>query len=373
MSTTAPPATIADVEPLGDLPPPPEILEIVYRVERLTTGVIDTEQRLVRTPFEVRIETHRAEPDDVDLDADPVLLDLEVLGGVESGSLAGDRALLVSAPAPARHSAHLGTDLDAAQQAGVLEPLGHGRRIAGRTCAELRTGAALDGGILRPPTDTDRNDVCVDDDGLVLREEITVGGHLVERRTAVSVDVDSDRGDLDDAFTPLGHRIPEADGGGRVRRVTLDSRPPDVPHFELDASPAGTERIGRFGVLTDSVPGPNAAAPIAASISMVDVHVGGGDVVVVENGAAVTGTVVLGRGDVAVPLSFAADATAVFLTSGVEIRASLEGGRFLRLVSTLSLRETVALAESMRMLDGPGAVEPADGEPDVTGRLERPS
>ncbi|HEU5083276.1 MAG TPA: hypothetical protein VFU14_08055 [Acidimicrobiales bacterium] len=352
-------------------PPPPDVLEVVYRVERVATGVVDTEHRLVRAPFEVRIETHRAEPDAVDPDADPTLLDIAVLGGVETGPVGQDRVLVVVPPTPALRGAHLGTDLAAAEQAGVLVPLGFGRELAGRACTELRTGAPIDGGLLRAPTDDDRSDVCVDDAGIVLREEVTAGGEVVERRTAVSVDadLDLDDADLDEAFAPLGYRIPEADGGGRVRLVTPDSRPPDVAHHELAAPPAGTELLGRFGVLTDSVPGPDAAGSVGAVISMVDVHVGGGEVVVVENGAAVAGGPVLGRGDVPVPLPFAPEATAVFLTTGVEIRAPLETGRFVRITSTLPLADTVSLAGSMRLLDGPGAVVPADDEPDVTGRF----
>lgn len=373
-STTAPPGTVAGGAELGELPPPPELLEVVYRVERLTTGVVDTEQRLARSPFEVRIETHRAEPDDVDLDADPVLLDLAVLGGAETGPVDQERVLVVVPPTPALRSAHLGTDLRAAGEAGVLEPLGYGREIAGRECAELRTGAPLDGGILRAPTEETHNDVCVDADGLVLREEITNDGELVERRTAVSVAIDAPLpDDGDELFGPLGHRIPEAEGGGRVRRLTPDSRPPDVAHHQLAAPPAGMDLVGRFGVLTDAPTAADAAGAVGAVgavISVADVYAGDGEVLVVENGAAVTGGPVLGRGDVGVPLPFAPDATALFLTSGVEIRAPLATGRFVRITSTLTLDQTLELASSLTEVGGPGDVVPLDEEPDITGRLE---
>jgi hypothetical protein len=366
-ATTAPPATIPGVGGPGDLPPPPDALEIVYRVERLITGVVDTEQRLVRSPFDVRIETHRVEPDDVDLDADPEILDLAVLGGAETGPPDQERLLVVVPPTPALRGAHLGTDIDAATEAGVLEPLGFGRRVAGRACTEIRTGAALDGGILRAPTDDDRNDVCVDDEGIVLREEIVQGGQVVERRTAVRVDLAPD---LDgEVFEPLGRRIPELDGGGRVRRVTPDSRPPDVTHFQLADVPGSLEVVGRFGVLTDSPVGGNVAGSVEQVISMVDVLAGGGDVLVVENGAAVRGGPVLGPGDIEVPLPWAPEATAVFLATGVEVRAPLPSGRFVRITSTLPLEQVVAIASALVPVDGPGEVVPADDEADVTGRL----
>jgi hypothetical protein len=365
-ATTAPPATIAGVDALGDLPAPPGILEIVYRVERLTTGVVDTEQRLVRPPFEVRIETHRVEPDEVDLDAEPEILDIAVLGGAETGPPGQDRYLVVVPPTPALRGAHLGTDVAAAIAAGVLEPLGFGRRIADRDCSEVRTGAPLDGGLLRAPSEDDRNDVCVDDAGIVLREEITQGGRLVERRTAVSVDLSPEP--EGDAFTPLGERIPELDGGGRVRRVTPDSRPPDVAHLQLAEPPAGLEPVGRFGVLTDAPVGANVAGTVEQVISMVDVLAGEGEVLVIENGASVRGAPVLGRGDVEVALPWAPEATAVFLATGVEVRAPLATGRFVRITSTLPLARVLEIAVSLVAVEGPGEVVPLDDEVDVTDR-----
>ena len=369
--TTTPPATIAEVAELGALPPPPELLEVVYRVERVATGVVDTERRQARAPFEVRVETRRVEPDDVDPDDEPEILDIAVLGGAETGPVDQQRALVVVPPTPALKGAHLGTDVTAATEAGVLEPLGFGRRIAGRTCTEVRTGAPLDGGILRAPTAADHVDACVDGDGIVLREEITRDGLLAERRTAVHVDLEPALGA--DAFAPLGRRLPEADGGGRVRRVTADSRPPDVDHYELATVPAGLEPVGRFGVLTDGVTGGNVAGAVDQVISMVDVLVGDGQVLVIENGASLRGAAVLGRGDVDVPLPWSAEATAVFLTTGVEVRAPLPTGRFVRITSTLPLDEVVALASSLRAVGGPGDVVPLDDEPDVTGRFGPPA
>lgn len=133
------------------------------------------------------------------------------------------------------------------------------------------------------------------------------------------------------------------------------------------------ELLGRFGVLTDAAPGPNPAGAVDQVVSMVDVYVGDGDVVTIENGASVTGGAVLGRGDVDVPLSFAPDATALFLTTGVELRAPLPTGRFLKITATTSLDELTALAESLVVVGGPGEVVPLDEQPDITGRLASPA
>lgn len=94
---------------------------------------------------------------------------------------------------------------------------------------------------------------------------------------------------------------------------------------------------------------------------------------VVENGAPVSGGPVLGRGDIVVPLPFAPEATAVHLTTGVELRAPLDSGRFVRITSTFPLARTVELAASMVVVEGPGEVVPLDDEPDVTGRFEAPA
>lgn len=171
--STPPPATVPGAALPDALPPPPEVLEIVYRVERVATGVVDTEHRLVRAPFEVRIETHRiethrAEPGDADLEADPTILDIAVLGGAETGPVDQERALVVLPPAPALRGAHLGTDVAAAEEAGVLAPLGFGREIAagqGRLGGRVRqvhddespsscvpgTAPRPDGGFWQPP------------------------------------------------------------------------------------------------------------------------------------------------------------------------------------------------------------------------------
>ncbi len=343
--------------------------EIEYVVERPATGVVDTEVRAARRPFESRIETQR--PGGTGDDDGARILDLEVFGGVEVGSLDQNRVLIVVPPRPALRSGLLTTDLAAAAGAGIVEPLGLGRTVAGEDCTEIRTGTVLDDGILRPPTPDAHTDVCVDRRGLVLREEQVVGGAVVVRRTAVDVTVNPSL--ADDAFTPLGYRIPEGNGGGRVRAVTADSRPPDVDHHEFPSAPPGFERLGRYGVATDRAPGPNAAGAVDQIVSIVDVLVDGGDVVTVENGAAVSGAPVLGRGDVDVALPYSDDATAVFLTTGVEIRVPLPNGRFVRLISTRSLAETVAFAASLVVVDGPGTVEPADDEPDVTGRFAPPA
>lgn len=367
-ATTTEPATSPTDGPLGPFGDPGPAHELFYRVERLQTGLVDTERRLAQHPFDVRVETWAGEPADVDPAASPRLLDLEVLGGAETGAIDQERVLVVIPPRVALRSGHLGTDVDGAVAAGVLEPLGMGRTIVGRDCVELRTGAPLDGGILRPPTGTDHNDLCVDQHGLVLREEITTSGAVVERRTAVAVDQQPTV--AADAFEPLGWRIPEENGGGRVRRVTADSRPPGVDHHELPTAPPGTDLLGRFGVLTDTAPAPGPAGPVDQVISMVDAYVGGAEVLTIENGASIGGGAVLGRGDVDVPLSFAPDATAVFLTTGVELRVPLPEGRFLRLTATMSIDELVSLAESLEVVAGPGDVVAFDDEPDITGRLD---
>jgi hypothetical protein len=97
-------------------------------------------------------------------------------------------------------------------------------------------------------------------------------------------------------------------------------------------------------------------------ISMVDVLAGEGEVLVIENGASVRGAPVLGRGDVEVALPWAPEATAVFLATGVEVRAPLATGRFVRITSTLTLARVLEIAASLVAVEGPGEVVPLDDE-----------
>lgn len=372
-ASTTTTTTLTEVEvaaaALPEVGAPPAAYELTYRIERPRGDVvaIDTEVRTVEPPFRTRVETGRGEPDD---GAEPAVVDLEVLGGLELGPLGQERALVVIQPGPAARGGRFDTDLRAATDAGLVEPTGRGFEIVGRTCTEVRTGTFVDAGVLEAPTAEDHADVCVDDDGIVLREEVTVAGEVLVRRTAVELEI------LDDVpadrFAPLGWRIPESNGGGRVRAVTDDSRPAGVDHHHLPSAPAGYEHAGRFGVATDTSTGPNAAGAIDRLVSIVDLYVAGPDVLVVENGALVSGGAALAPGIVEVEFARFDDVTAVFHATGVEVRVRFDDGRFLRLRSSGALDDLVSLLESVETVTGPGEVVPADDSEDITGRLRSP-
>lgn len=367
-STTTITVPIADdaLPPDADLP---EAFTVTYRVERPreVATAVDTEIRAAVPPFDSRVETRRGEPSSA---GDLVLVDIELLGAIELGPLGQQRPLVVVQPGPASRGGWFNTDMAEAMGAGVVVPTGKGYEIAGRRCIEIRTGSPVDSGVLMTPATSDHSDVCVDHQGLVLREEVTVGGTVTVRRTAVDVETSPPPSG---AFAPLGWRIPEAEGGGRVRRITGDSRPPGVDHHQLASPPSGFEHVGRFGVATDTAPGPNAAGAVDQLVSIVDAYRDGTDVVIVENGGLVSGGRALADGPVSVDSERFPGATAVFHTTGVEVRVAFDDGRFFRMRSTGRLAGLLALLESVDTLSGDGEVVAFDDQEDVTGRLRSPA
>lgn len=369
---SAPTTTITvpvDVDALPAEPTLPEAFTITYRVERPREAAtaVDTEIRTAEPPFDSRVETRRDEPESA---GELVLVDIEVMGAIELGPLGQQRTLVVVQPGPASRGGWFDTDTGAAADAGVVVSTGKGYEIVGRRCTEIRTGSPLDGGVLVAPSTDDHSDVCIDDDGLVLREEVTVGGKVTVRRTAVKV---ATTPPPDGAFAPLGWRLPEAEGGGRVRRVTADSRPPGVDHHQLGSPPTGFAHVGRFGVATDTSPGPNAAGAADRLVSVVDVYRNGTEVVTVENGALVSGGRALADGPVAVESERFPGTTAAFSTTGVEVRVTFDDGRFLRMRGTGRLDDLLAMLDSLETISGNGEVMAFDDQEDVTGRLRSPT
>lgn len=368
--TTAEPAPIdLAADALPTVGTPPDEYSVVFRVERRRGNGLDvvTEERVARPPFLTRVDARPGEPEQ---SGEPDRVDLEVFGGLELGPLDQNRVIVVLEPRPASRGGRFTTDFGAAVEAGVVEPRGLAREILGRRCVEVRTGDPVDAGFVVAPTEEDHVDLCVDERGLVLREEVTVSGRVTSRRTAVAVDATPALGD--DVFDPLGWRIPQEEGGGRVRRITDDSRPPGVDHHQLPAPPRGFDHVGRYGVATDTASGPNAAGAVDRRVSVVDVYRSGTDAVVVENGELVSGASAFGPGVLEVDSDRFDDASALFLPTGVELRVSFDDGRFLRLVGTLGVDRLVTLLDSVETVTGDGEVVPFDDQTDVTGRLESP-
>ena len=334
---------------LGDAP---AAYRIEYDRELLTSEVVDREVVVGRPPLDLRIER-------------PDTLQLATLGVLELGRADDeDRTALVASPAVSSSAPVLSGDLDALVDAGVVVDLQQAATVADRSCRFVRVGGALDAVPLVEPTEDDHTDVCIDEVGLALHEEVTVAGRVTRRRTATDVDVAPPVDD--DDFAALGSRLPEELGGGRVRRMTDDSRFPDVDFYELEAAdvPDGFEHLGRFVVANDAEVDAN-GLPGPRTVGLADVYVDGAELLVVENVRTTTAGVAGLPTDSGTPLDVDGH-DGVRLLLGLA-QSELRTGN-VRVVGTLPVDELVEVFESLVVSNGPAETESYDDVEDVLDR-----
>jgi len=336
------------IAPIGD---PPAEYEITYLVEGYAEGgvVLDVERRVVRLPFESRVEGASADaPDDVQF--------LQIAGfGVLQSSVS---AALASEPSIAPGSAHVAADV----VADALEWRHEVREVLDRECQVVRAGGPIDVADQPAPTGEDWADLCVHEDGLVLQEEWYVGGDIFRRRTAIELDVAPSIDD--DELTPTA-AIPEGVPGGTFVEVTPDSRPAEATHWELPEAPAGFELVGRYAFSPPRTDDQLSQFEVPRVAMILDVYEDGdGGAVVVANGGTADRSALFESGDAEETV----DLTSMGLAVGdvlhglrqAEVRVGLAGGRFLRVYGSLAADELVELARTLRPVDGPGEVTPID-------------
>lgn len=363
-TTTAPPAE--DAEPV-DVTTDVEDYAVTYRVEIFSGDavLVDTEVRTHASPFEAEVRLTEGEPGTED--APMRERTSQVMGGFETASPDQEPTVLTLVPGPPARIGHFGGDLAAAVDQGVIEPVGRRLTVASLECDVYRTKSPLDVTTVEAATDEDYTDLCIAPDGLVLREEWHTAGELFRRRTAVDVD----RSPVpDDAVELTGHRLPEAQGGGRVRQLQPDATAPDVDHLLPDGLPEGFEPLGRYVYVADA---PEAGATdmgVSRIVSIVDVFVSDGDVLVIENGGTTAGSApVPDSGGIEVEIPGVEGARALVHTPQNEVVFSTGGSRFVRLTSTLPLDRLTGLAQDLVPVEGSGEVTPLDDRLDITGRL----
>lgn len=329
-----------------ELGEPPAAYRIEYARELLTSEVIDTEVVLGRPALDLRTER-------VDT------LELTTLGVLETGPTDQERTALVISPMVAVGAPVISGDLDVLVDEGLAVDLERAGTVADRPCRFVRFGGDLGVAPLVEPTDEDHTDVCIDEQSLVLHEETTVAGRVTRRRTAT--DVETDPSLDDDAFTPRGERLPSTLGGGRVRRMTDDSRFPDVDFYELDDAPDGYEHLGRFVVAGDAEVDPQ-GIPGARTVSLADVYVDGTSLLVVENVRTTTAGVAGLPTDTGVPWEVDGhDGVRLLLGVGQsELRTDS-----VRVVGTGPVEDLVEVFEALTRTNGPAASEPYDETEDV--------
>jgi len=333
-----------------DVSDPPRTFRITYEVEHLNgeeTTRRETEVVEVRLPLDLRIE--RTEDDDEELDE----LQIATLGVLELGAPDQGRASLVADPGVPEGAPVLSGDLGVLLDEGIVEDLEEATTVLDRECRFLRVAVDAE--------DDDRaTDVCVDERSIVLHEEELRDGEVLTRRHAVELEVDVRF--EDDAFQPIGERLAESLGGGRVRRMTATSRFPDVDFWELDEVPDGYRHLGRYVIATES-PIDAQGMPGARTVSLADVLVGpDGALLVVENVRSTSVGVPGLPADVGVPWE-------VDGFDGVRLVAGLRQSELrtehVRVVGTGPVDALVEVFESLVLRTGPATTEAYDDVEDV--------
>jgi hypothetical protein len=327
----------------------PRSYRIVYRSESRAGDdvVVNIEDVLVRRPFEAR----------------------SVSRGVSGESrtttvnafarLVNDRTTLAMGPSPAPLDRRPDVFLRAAVEAGYAEQR-EARRVARRQCRIFRmAGSPAEPSLERVSEAGDTySEICVDGAGLVLEELNVTDGKMLTRRIATRIDLDPDvpKEAFDAGEPSLGVR----QGGGSVRQMEPDSRPPGT-FWELDDEPDGFEHRGRYVVVPPQTgfDDPTQRSNLVAFTS--DVWVDGPDALVIEQGATLGGSEPFAEdlGADLVDAGELGDVEVVYGYLSVEVRALLGGGRFIRIFGTLPPDELIEIAKDMREEEG-GTIEFVD-------------
>lgn len=345
-----------------ELAAPPASYGVTYRTEIVGIGVVEIEVVEGRPPFDVRVERRAGD--------ELTALDIATLGALDVGAPDEERTALVTSPSVPERAAVLSGDLEAAVDAGLAEDLSRTATIAERPCRLVRLGGPTDGGALDEPTDDDHADVCVDERSLVLYEEWVRNGDVIRRKVATEVDVEPEVDD--DAFRPLGGRLDEELGGGRVRRMSDESRFPDVEFFELEIAPAGFSHLGRYVVAADARTNATGVRP-PRTVSLADVYTDGADLIVVENVGSTAGGQQVLPDDEGVPwvVDGFDGARAVFFAAQTELRALRPSGRAVRVLGTGDVDALTEVFEALVVRDGPADIAPYDE--DVVDVIDAPA
>lgn len=313
----------------------PRAYSITFRVEDLETdGVrLTSAELIVERPFRSRLTTTGA-----DFLSERVA-DFAYLG----------EGAAVFTPPPQPAVSDIRGDLLFASDDAV-----EAREVAGRTCWVHRLGGPLTGGVVTPGETTD---VCIDEEGLLLEQVVREGRTITSRWVATAVDTSPDLGE--DDFRVDGEPVAADAGGGSVRGVEPTSR--SVGQFwELDSPPAGFSHEGRFAIVPPQaarVDDPETRVQVVAGV--IDVWVSGIDVLLVDQGGTLGQVPPFGAtpNSELVDLGAVARTAEVFCTpTGSEVRVLIPPGRYIRVAGSFAPDDLVAIARSLREVEGEGLV-----------------
>lgn len=326
-----------DPEPplaFGDVP---DRYRITYRVETAESAE-STDVLTLDRPFDSRLDTGTS-------------TQVSTFRRLSFTGAGAEPVVVAQPPGPAASDLRL----DLVLPNGVVETRGR-RTIAGRECQVYRSGVPLTTGGVSAPSEDERTDTCVGADGLVLAEEYVVDGDVLLARTAVEVEIDPE---VEPAAFDVGDpTVPVDRGGGSVLEVEPTSRR-EGSFWELPAPPRGFRLHGRYAVVppqADVFGDPTREGELVASAA--DVFVRGPDVVVVDQGATLRGAEAFPPtpGARVEPIDGLGDAEVLPLPRGPELRVRLDGGRFVRVYGTVPVEDLLAVARSLREVQGEGLV-----------------
>lgn len=330
----------------------PDSWRIVYRLEEQSGDDVrvSTDRFEVRRPFDSRFETWQGAPPGEELVTTRIAAFARFATREPSGE--DDAGSFVVPPRPSPHDIRLDAALEPALDAGLIERRER-REVAGRPCQVYRTFQGL-GGPLRVPEDpeVEHVDSCIDDAGLLLEEVRVADGAIVQRRLAVEVEEEPALGD--ERFRTGTQQVPVQEGGGQVREMVPDSRPPG-PFYELTEPPAGYRKLGRFSVVP---PQPeNFGDPLRIGFrraGVSDVWVRGVDVVVIDQGGTLQGQAPfeMDPANPTVEIEGLGTGEVIVAGSASEVRVLLSGGRYVQAYGTVAPDELTDLLR--RLVEGEG-------------------
>ena len=212
------------------------------------------------------------------------------------------------------------------------------RTVAGRRCRDYRFVEPPAGPIKRL-SGSDHDDLCIDDDGLVLREEYTLTGAVALMRQAVQVDIDPSG---IDAELDTAGSAPIADPSAPSARAPQAGDRPSF--FATPPAPAGYQSVS---VVLFAFPEPNSQGQQLLYTSTVWSFARGPDLVTVEAGEG--GGLPWVDTDPSRPVSLPIGAAkSVVRSDGAELRVDLGQGRWVRVRGTSSIADLTAYARRLR-------------------------
>ena len=318
----------------------PATYRIVYHVTQPGDAKSERwEELTVRRPFEARDAVFSARPTP---DATPVSGTLATLDHLYIIQSQGLQELSGRQPAAPTGDQDLAAVLAEAERRKLVGPAGTRRTVVGRPCRDhpfLEPPA----GVIKPLTGKDRDLMCIDGDGLLLREEWTIGGKVALLREAESVDLvptglDRVLSPAGAAPTPVPTAVPAVGQPLEAAKVI-----PDPP------VPAGFTATTKVGF---AMPGPQQQPGIPPPVlytSTIWAFGRGGDSITVEAGTSGgSGPPPWLDTDPTRPVDLPiGKATSAVRNDGFEVRVDLGNGKWLRVRGTVPLADVVAYARTL--------------------------